>query len=176
MAWEGLEMSAGTRVGLDILAEVFVNGHAKTKGSLTVVDAGKGHLREKPGTDAWRDMVSRKVRAYAEDATGLAGFEPFPGRVGVWIVTYMQREVYLAGSKTGGLPAWLERMKAWLISPLCGDVDKLARCVLDALTDSGVIVDDAQVVDLTSSKRICMPGSLPGQMIKVYAIPDERPW
>ena len=29
-----------------------------------------------------------------------------------------------------------------------GDVDKLARCVLDALTDSRVIVDDVQVVRL----------------------------
>jgi Holliday junction resolvase RusA-like endonuclease len=33
------------------------------------------------------------------------------------------------------------------------DIDKLTRAVLDALTASGVIRDDAQVTDLTAHKR-----------------------
>jgi len=32
------------------------------------------------------------------------------------------------------------------------DLDKLVRCVLDALTQSGVITDDARVVELTAAK------------------------
>jgi crossover junction endodeoxyribonuclease RusA len=38
------------------------------------------------------------------------------------------------------------------------DVDKLARAVLDALTDSGVIEDDARVVDLHAQKILVGPG------------------
>jgi len=33
-----------------------------------------------------------------------------------------------------------------------GDIDKLARLILDALTDAGLLTDDAQVTDLTTRK------------------------
>jgi len=34
-----------------------------------------------------------------------------------------------------------------------GDIDKLARLILDALQDAGTIPDDAQIVDLATRKR-----------------------
>jgi crossover junction endodeoxyribonuclease RusA len=47
-----------------------------------------------------------------------------------------------------------------------GDIDKLSRAVLDALT--GILfLDDAQVVSLTATKRFTIPPELPGALITV---------
>jgi len=58
---------------------------------------------------------------------------------------------------------------------LCGgDVDKLARLVLDALQDARVLPDDAQVVELTARKAYekssLVPDALqfPGVRIRIY--------
>jgi len=42
--------------------------------------------------------------------------------------------------------------------PTRGDVDKLARAVLDGLTQGGVITDDRHVTDLVATKRFASPG------------------
>ena len=47
------------------------------------------------------------------------------------------------------------------------DIDKLARAVLDALTDV-VFQDDSQVVELVAQKYIANPGEQPGVMVSVY--------
>ena len=46
------------------------------------------------------------------------------------------------------------------------DVDKLARAILDAITDV-VIEDDSQVVSLLAIKRIANPGEQPGVTVIV---------
>jgi crossover junction endodeoxyribonuclease RusA len=47
-----------------------------------------------------------------------------------------------------------------------GDIDKLARATLDALT--GILfADDAQVIALTAHKRYTIPPELPGALITV---------
>jgi crossover junction endodeoxyribonuclease RusA len=46
------------------------------------------------------------------------------------------------------------------------DVDKLARAILDAITDT-IIADDSQVVDLRASKRLAEIGEAPGVVIRV---------
>lgn len=52
------------------------------------------------------------------------------------------------------------------------DVDKLARAVLDALTEAGAFPDDSQVVDLHATKTY---GLTAGAHIRVsVAGPDER--
>ena len=43
-------------------------------------------------------------------------------------------------------------MIGWPIKRSTGDVDKLARLVLDAITDAGLWRDDSQCVRLTTSK------------------------
>jgi crossover junction endodeoxyribonuclease RusA len=50
------------------------------------------------------------------------------------------------------------------------DADKLARAVLDAMTNV-VFGDDSQVVDLCITKRIAGPDEFPGVAITVFA-PD----
>lgn len=50
------------------------------------------------------------------------------------------------------------------------DVDKLLRACLDSLSDAGVWIDDAQVVDLVARKRYAGPGELllvPGALIVI---------
>jgi Holliday junction resolvase RusA-like endonuclease len=48
-----------------------------------------------------------------------------------------------------------------------GDEDKLRRNVLDALTQSGLILDDSQVVGGHSMKRFCRDGERQGVLITV---------
>lgn len=50
-----------------------------------------------------------------------------------------------------------------------GDVDKLARAVLDALTGTWV-VDDSDVVHLTTTKAVARPGQLAGVHMALYEI------
>ena len=45
-----------------------------------------------------------------------------------------------------------KRRRTWPISQRSGDVDKLLRNLFDALTDVGVIGDDAQVIRVTAEK------------------------
>ena len=47
------------------------------------------------------------------------------------------------------------------------DVDKLARTVLDSLTDSGLIRNDSQVWDLHVTKLYCRGGESPGAIIRI---------
>jgi Holliday junction resolvase RusA-like endonuclease len=55
------------------------------------------------------------------------------------------------------------------ISRMAGDIDKLSRAILDALTIGGLIIDDSYVVSLTATKRYSptMPG------VTVYVEPVE---
>jgi Holliday junction resolvase RusA-like endonuclease len=45
----------------------------------------------------------------------------------------------------------------WSVPAVKPDIDKLARACLDALTDGGLIEDDARVVDLHVTKRYGSP-------------------
>lgn len=57
---------------------------------------------------------------------------------------------------------------AWRVYPIVRpDVDKLERALLDALTRAGVVVDDAQVVDTTNSKRYAAVGGQAGVHVTV---------
>lgn len=154
---------------VQLLTEITITGHPKTKGSLEVVT--KTHVRERPGSARWRKLVADRLRTdYAArpvvlDARGEGHFGPYAGRVGVLIVSYMEPP-----------RAWLERITEWFLGQFSSDVDKLARNVLDAAVDAGVIVDDGQVVDLYSHKRLAHPGSLPGQRIQIWITPEGHEW
>ncbi|MGH9249435.1 MAG: RusA family crossover junction endodeoxyribonuclease, partial [Acidimicrobiales bacterium] len=45
-----------------------------------------------------------------------------------------------------------KRRRTWPIGARSGDIDKLQRAILDALTDVGVWKDDAQVVHVDAGK------------------------
>jgi Holliday junction resolvase RusA-like endonuclease len=84
-------------------------------------------------TKPWQHCVV----AAARDA--LAGAPPLQGPVHVRVEFYMPRPK--SAPKRITLPATRP------------DVDKLLRCVLDALTRAGVYGDDGQVVETTALKR-----------------------
>lgn len=47
------------------------------------------------------------------------------------------------------------------------DLDKMARAVLDALTDV-VFQDDSQVTSMALTKRIAVPGESPGVTVEIF--------
>ena len=57
-------------------------------------------------------------------------------------------------------PSWMFRRP---------DLDKLIRAVLDALTDAGVLRDDAQVDEIHARKRYCDADGSPGVEVTVIA-------
>lgn len=67
-----------------------------------------------------------------------------------------------------------KRRRTWPITRSSGDVDKLQRAALDALTDAGVFRDDAQVVRIVADKVFTddpdAPLRVPGAVITVWEI------
>jgi hypothetical protein len=165
-------MTIAAQAGLLVLCDVFVSGHAKTKGSLEHI--GGGQLRDKPSSYKWRKLVAERVKSDLTKRHGVAwGEEAYNQRVGVRIISY---------GRPPEKGSWLQRAKNWLIAKAgFGDVDKFARNVLDALSceredDAHLIADDSLVVDLYSHKRLALPGMMFGQQITVWAIPEDAPW
>ena len=60
------------------------------------------------------------------------------------------------------------------ISRLNGDVDKLSRAILDAMTCIAYD-DDSNVVDLQAKKSYCFPNETQGAWITVQAMPNTLP-
>lgn len=104
------------------ITSVWVPGHPKTKGSMT--SYGKGRMVEAVDNSTWRELVTSAVRA---DLARRGSPEPYRGRVGV------------------GMIFWLDHPDVYGPGTQAGDLDKLARLVLDALKDAGAYADDNQV-------------------------------
>lgn len=68
-------------------------------------------------------------------------------------------------NKTGLSP----KAPAHLTSKQKGDIDKLSRAVLDALTGS-LLLDDSQVVQLAAHKRYCTQHEKPGALITIIPL------
>lgn len=85
--------------------------------------------------------------------------------------TPMQGPLYVRATFTLPKPASApKRRRSWPIAARSGDLDKLARAALDALTDAAVWLDDAQVTTLHARKTY--PGEdraldVPGVIIRI---------
>jgi len=145
------------------LLVTFVPGAPKTKGSLTF--KGNGYVRENVvGSTRWRMMVVDRARAAVPP-----GMPAWSGPVAVHATFFLPAPAKYAG--------WLEAI--W---PRAGDVDKLTRNVLDALSvnegepklGAGIYVDDNQVTQLVINKIPVLPHSSagPGVDLRVYGIRD----
>jgi Holliday junction resolvase RusA-like endonuclease len=95
------------------------------KNRAVVVDDNKSTLR------SWRSAVIDAARAE------LNGEAPELGPVRITLMFFLRRPQ----RPKAGVP---------IVKP---DVDKLARAVLDGMTDAGVFRDDSQVTTLTARKR-----------------------
>lgn len=125
-----------------------VKGKGGGKARAVVVDSDKAPLRD------WRTDVVLGVQRAMSDA------EQVVGPVAVRLVFALPR------------PASAPKTRRTWPSGRVGDVDKLARAVLDAMTDAGVWHDDAQVVDLHVVKDY--PGAHIGQHVPGVRITVSR--
>ena len=100
------------------------------------------------GNKAWRKLVTETIKAHKE-------YIRLPGAVNVSLSFYMEK------AKTNKKPFMIQ----------APDVDKLARSVLDGITDSDIIEDDSRVIYLTASKQWAENGS-PGVLITIW---QEKP-
>ena len=140
-----------------------VIGRPRTKGSLIPdhVKLGGGRcrvsLKESGEYSApWKREMIRAIRASCEVSR-------FEGAVAV--DTFFRFERLCLPDRTMDWPTRAEGTYAH------GDEDKLRRNVLDALTQSGLIRDDALVIGGSTLKRWCQPGEQPGVTIIVRS-PD----
>ena len=123
-----------------LVLSCWVPGRPKTKGSLTVINGARNVVSDTPASKRWRALM-----AYAAAALVKA---PLDGPVVVVAVFHLP-VVDVAGGRVG-------------------DLDKLARNLLDALTDAGVYGDDVQVTRLICEKVPAdMAGRGPGVDLRV---------
>ncbi len=131
-----------------VLAAVWVPGVPRTQGSMEHI--GGGRMKHSATMVAWRSLVKseieRDVRLRDPHDPSLLGW-PFRGPVAV-------RCIFVRGDGVG-------------------DIDKLARCVLDALTESGVIGDDVQVVKLHCDRVRQVRNRGDGAFILVATVNDS---
>jgi Holliday junction resolvase RusA-like endonuclease len=125
-----------------------VYGTPATKGSMKAVPIGRGrhavvesHTTAKP----WREAVKSAARDAMAELEGTG--DPFATLSGP-----VEVDVVYSFRKPKSAP---RRRRIWPITRSSGDVDKLARNVLDALVDVGVMGDDSQVVRLVGEKAYC---------------------
>ena len=100
------------------------------------------------GNKAWRKLVTETIKSHKE-------YIRLPGAVNVSLSFYMEK------AKTNKKPFMIQ----------APDVDKLARSVLDGITDSDIIEDDSRVIYLAASKQWAENGS-PGVLITIW---QEKP-
>lgn len=136
-----------------------VVGRPMTKGSMRPV-----HVKVKPGvcrvaltesgeySKPWKNEMIRAIRAQAEIRRDAGP---------VFVDTEFRFERLAASDQRMD---WPTREKGTYAH---GDVDKLQRNVLDALTQAGLILDDALVVGGVALKRFCNEGEAPGVTIVV---------
>lgn len=146
-----------------------VVGHPKPKGSLKCIGARgrRGHvlIEDNAGTKPWRDEIARIARQASQRPEKR---QP----ITVEITSTLTRPVSHYG--TGRNASKVKRSAPeYPTAHGTGDVDKLARLVLDALQDVGILGDDTQVVEVTSRKTYpdhpLVPDALPyaGAVIRV---------
>lgn len=126
------------------MLSVFIPGHPRPQGSKVLG-------RRKDGTGFMREANSkaRPWRSVVIDYLKPIATEPLEGAVRVSLIFRMPM---------------LKKPKQYPTTRSSYDVDKLARNILDALTLSGVIVDDSQVITLIAKKEY---SERPGVSIQV---------
>jgi Holliday junction resolvase RusA-like endonuclease len=112
--------------------------------------APKGSLAPK-GRRGQRVRLVEQVQGSKpfREAVALAARHAVAGRAGYPLVGPVEVHLVCAFVKP---PSYPKRRRYWPVTRGTGDLDKLARNVLDALTDAAVVGDDAQVCRLVADK------------------------
>jgi Holliday junction resolvase RusA-like endonuclease len=133
---------------------LFVPGWPVTQGSMSHV--GGGRLAHPKKLRPWRDSI----RLMARNTAARTGFHHLPEQpVMVDVAFYLPRR----GAADLG--------RKWPTVRSAGDLDKLERAVLDALStighETGILTDDSAVVSLRSRKWYANDDNPPGVVIRV---------
>lgn len=154
-----------------------IYGEPAPKGSMKCV-GGRGRKRHQlvensPRTGPWRERVARGAKRLP--------VSQLTGPVGIEVTLTVSRPAAHYRANRRGLTALGRRTPypSRRSQGLGGDVDKLARTILDALEDADVLTDDAQVVELVTRKTYAegtgtLPDALtyPGARIRLYPIEE----
>ena len=139
----------------DWLFDLYITGTPKAQGSMRHV--GNGRLIHGKGMVAWRTHIESTLKQWA--GTWFGGWEPLDEPVEVHAKFYLQRpkKPRLDHAATGL------------------DLDKLQRCVGDALERSGVLRNDARIIRWRAEKHWTHDienedGNEPGVRLKVRKI------
>jgi Holliday junction resolvase RusA-like endonuclease len=127
-----------------------VHGRPRTKGSLSVycLKNARHTVRveeETKDSALWRRMVARAAQTCMLDASG--GLWNIGDPVGVRLMFVFPQWMSVNGATVPSHDT------PWPTAITLGDIDKLTRNVLDALTDAHMIEDDRLVVQLQVIKR-----------------------
>lgn len=146
-------------VDVDVITECWIPGIPKTKGSLNF--RGNGYVEENvKGSARWRRLVAAAVRTdLLKRWNGIQG-DPAGGPVGVRLQFWLPIESVPHADVTSLGKAPGSEMLPIHVAPIAvrsGDLDKLVRNVLDALTDAKAYADDVQVVRVIADKFACEP-------------------
>ena len=143
-------------------------GRPRTKGSLratcTRVPGHKVRYEEEvKGSSLWRKQMAKAAQVAHLKLTDGVLFN-YASPVEVKATFVFERTMSAAG---GPIPS---HDTPYPTDIHLGDVDKLTRNLLDALTDSHVIADDSYVVTITCHKRWAREGEEPGVIVQVEAL------
>lgn len=131
---------------------VKICGDPKTKGSMRHIGHGR-MVEQVSGSSGWRQRVGETLARALGTTPGPDGpvpeVAPCSTPVEVWVRFLVK-----------GDP----------IGIYSGDLDKLCRCVGDAMTDAGVIEDDRLIVKWTATKERVSDTELPGCVLGVRRI------
>lgn len=156
-----------------VVGEFFVPGRARTKGSLKPIlsRGARGKItvnliEQTEHSKPWKlRMIAAIRKAYPSGVTYAAPVE-------VRAEFIFERE-HETRSGVAGTRLRESSSGAWPVSIIWGDLDKLERNLLDALTQSGLIADDRLVVAMQTRKRFAEDGEAAGVRCLVLAVGDE---
>lgn len=155
--------------------EFRVRGLPQPKGSLTPVvmwAAGLGAMvttKARPPVRVWMKESNLETLSHWRDLVKIGaveaagGFLQHPGPLEVEITFWLQKPKSMTQKFFASVGGHIVKKP---------DVDKLARAVLDALTDARLYVDDSQVTDLLVRKRyVSTAHAHPGALIRIREAP-----
>ena len=144
----------------------------KTTLTLTIpgTPTGQGSMRAQliNGKATMRHSQPTKIAAFRADVHEYASRHythqrPLTGPIHVYLTAIYERpKTHL--TQTG---ATKPNAPTHPITRYASDLDKTARLVLDALTQTQLIVDDSHVTQLEAEKRYAQPGEQPGYQITI---------
>jgi hypothetical protein len=153
-----------------ILCQFTRLGRPRTKGSLhayCLKNARHTVRFEEQTKDSklWRARMAKWAQVSMLDLHG--GLVRWEGAAVVEATFYFQRELGVDGEVVES------HLTPFPTDIHLGDVDKLTRNLLDALTDAQVIKDDSLVVDIVIRKRWCPEHAEPGVTVQVSTVDES---